>query len=143
MRHGSCSYSIATGALIILAGMASAGDYEITRHTIDGGGAPTTGGDWVLTGTVGQPDATTTTLTGGDFALVGGFWTGRVTGPHVPGDFDGDGDVDLDDYALFPACVTGPGGGVPPGCEDADFELDNDVDFGDFGVFQLAFTGAP
>jgi hypothetical protein len=28
-----------------------------------------------VTGTIGQPDATTVTMTGGPFALDGGFWT--------------------------------------------------------------------
>ena len=30
----------------------------------------------------------------------------------LPGDFDGDNDVDLDDYTSFLSCVTGPGGGM-------------------------------
>ena len=59
----------------------------------------------------------------------------------TPGDTDGDGDGDLLDFAAFVDCVTGPGGGVPQGCEQLDFEGDDDVDFNDFGGFQLAFTG--
>jgi len=35
-----------------------AGPYEITWYTIDGGGGTSTGGPYVLTGTIGQPDAT-------------------------------------------------------------------------------------
>jgi hypothetical protein len=61
----------------------------------------------------------------------------------VPGDFDGDGDVDLDDYAAYVGCVTGPAaGGVTPDCETFDFNLDNDVDLCDFAQFQKAFTGS-
>ncbi|MCH7527481.1 MAG: hypothetical protein IID39_08595 [Planctomycetes bacterium] len=58
-----------------------------------------------------------------------------------PGDFDGDGDVDLDDFERFLTCVTGPDGGVLPDCDPGDFDTDNDVDFTDFAAFQRAFTG--
>ncbi len=58
------------------------------------------------------------------------------------GDFDIDGDVDLEDFEIFRACSTGPAtGSTPPGCEDADFDDDHDVDLDDFGVFQLNITG--
>jgi hypothetical protein len=33
------------------------------------------GGDFELSGTIGQPDASTIILVGGDFELTGGFWT--------------------------------------------------------------------
>ena len=35
----------------------SGGDYEISWSTIDGGGGRSTGGDFALVGTIGQPDA--------------------------------------------------------------------------------------
>lgn len=60
----------------------------------------------------------------------------------TPGDCDGDGDVDLVDFADFQLCFTGPGGSVSAGCECADFDGDGDVDLTDFGSFQLSFTGA-
>ncbi len=59
----------------------------------------------------------------------------------LPGDFDGDGDVDLNDFEQFDACLTGPGGGAQPPCDAFDFDADNDVDFADFQAFQIAFTG--
>ncbi len=57
------------------------------------------------------------------------------------GDFDDDGDTDLDDYFSFPECMTGPNVPMIAGCEAADLQADGDVDLADFGVFQAAFTG--
>lgn len=60
-----------------------------------------------------------------------------------PGDLDGDGDVDVGDYALFLFCFTGPNGGpASPGCSPVDFEPDGDIDLADFAQFQLVFTGS-
>jgi WD40 repeat protein len=61
---------------------------------------------------------------------------------QTPGDTDGDGDVDLVDFAQFQLCFTGPGAPLADGCDSVDFDNDNDVDLADFGEFQLAFTGA-
>lgn len=52
----------------------SGGGFEITKSTIDGGGGLSAGGDFVLTGTIGQPEAGTQTASGNEFALAGGFW---------------------------------------------------------------------
>ncbi len=58
----------------------------------------------------------------------------------VPGDSDGDGDVDLVDYAAFAGCLVGPRGGLAePECGVFDFDADLDVDVEDFGAFQNAF----
>ncbi|MCK4659826.1 MAG: hypothetical protein KAV82_09930 [Phycisphaerae bacterium] len=63
----------------------------------------------------------------------------------VPGDADGDGDVDLGDFALFPDCMAGPDVSVPASClvpaSVFDFDEDGDVDLQDFGGFQGAFMG--
>lgn len=62
-------------------------------------------------------------------------------GPPAP-DLDRDGDVDLDDFGRFQACVTGSEIGPPDtGCEKTDFDGDNDVDLSDFGVFQRCISG--
>jgi hypothetical protein len=58
-----------------------------------------------------------------------------------PGDYNGDGVVNLQDYAFFPACMTGPSGGVNAGCEVFDFEPDSDVDLEDFSEFMAVFDG--
>jgi len=64
----------------------------------------------------------------------------------IPGDFDGDLDVDLDDYEMFENCLSLSGPGVTPPsteCLDVfDFDADGDVDMDDFGEFAVHFTGA-
>jgi hypothetical protein len=57
------------------------------------------------------------------------------------GDFDGDGDVDEDDYALFEECASGPGVSLAAGCGMRDGDGDGDVDQSDFGKFQAMLTG--
>ena len=64
-----------------------------------------------------------------------------------PGDWDEDGDVDLDDFAEFPGCMSGPWaaeGFVMPSqdCLDVfDLDADADVDLKDFAGFQRRFGG--
>jgi hypothetical protein len=68
---------------------------------------------------------------------------------RLPGDSDGDGDVDLDDFANFAECLNGPDAlpnptppPTPEECLDYfDFDGDSDVDLDDFEEFQVAFTG--
>ena len=62
-------------------------------------------------------------------------------GNSVPADFNGDCDVDGDDYDLFDACASGPGVALSGGCESQDLDLDNDVDQVDFSLFQRCFSG--
>jgi len=50
-------------------------NFSIDWFTIDGGGGTSTGGVYSLSGTIGQPDANPQPLIGGNFALVGGFWS--------------------------------------------------------------------
>lgn len=51
----------------------SGGGYDLTWNSIDsGGGTFSTGGNYSLGGTIGQPDAGT--QSGGSYTLTGGFW---------------------------------------------------------------------
>jgi hypothetical protein len=61
----------------------------------------------------------------------------------IPGDCDGDNDIDLTDFANFQLCYTGlDGGPVEVDCLCSDFDNDGDVDLTDFATFQVAFTGS-
>ncbi|MCK4340713.1 MAG: Ig-like domain-containing protein [Phycisphaerae bacterium] len=70
-----------------------------------------------------------------------------VTFSLLPGDFDHDGDVDIDDFNTFAECLAGPDVfDPPPGCNPGDFinadlDGDSDVDLVDFVTFQESFTG--
>ncbi len=59
------------------------GPFHITNSTVDGGGGRSTGGQFIVTGTIGQPDAGVQSLSGGAFQLTGGFW---ANGNAVPPD---------------------------------------------------------
>ncbi|UCG31815.1 MAG: S8 family serine peptidase [Phycisphaerales bacterium] len=65
----------------------------------------------------------------------------------MPGDFDDDCDVDLNDFATFATCFHGSTITVPPpGCTpdqfaDCDLDDDGDVDLADFSTFSFTFTG--
>jgi hypothetical protein len=69
----------------------SGGDYNVTRATIASGGGTSTGGQYILTGTIGQP--VTTSAAAGQYHVQGGFWPGKV-----PVCF-----VDFTDFARFAA----------------------------------------
>lgn len=63
---------------------AHAQNFAIDWYTIDGGGGTSSGGDLVLSGTIGQADAGVT-MTNGSFALTGGFWSVfAVQTPNAP-----------------------------------------------------------
>ncbi|MGB9626553.1 MAG: immunoglobulin domain-containing protein, partial [Phycisphaerae bacterium] len=98
------------------------------------------------------PALTITGVTVGDAAgygcVVGGACgqvasnAAALTVLAATADFDGDGDVDLSDFAVFQACFNGPNQSPrEPGCLPADFDGDADVDLADFAVFQSCFGG--
>src|SRR5215211_4636830 len=60
----------------------SAGRFDLSWSTIDGGGGASSGGQFQLSSTIGQPDAGV--LSGGNFKLEGGFWNG-ITLVQTPG----------------------------------------------------------
>lgn len=54
---------------------------------------------------------------------------------RIPGDFDNDQDLDLDDFAKLPPCMFGPDVAVSSACRIMDDDLDTDVDLADFAAF--------
>ena len=92
-------------------------DYKTVWSTIDGGGGQSSGSQYVLTGTIGQPDAAYSE--GGSYELLGGFWPG---GPLCF--------VDFEDFAMFAKYWLQSGTDLP-----ADFYKDGTIDFLDLEKF--------
>src|SRR5208283_1100016 len=53
---------------------AAAQNYSIDWYKVSGVGGTSTGGTYQVTGTIGQPDASSA-MTGGNYSLTGGFWS--------------------------------------------------------------------
>ena len=64
------------GALWLLFSQAAlhAQQYSIDWFKVAGGGGSSGNAQYVLSGTIGQPDASST-LSGGSYSLIGGFWS--------------------------------------------------------------------
>lgn len=75
----------------------------------------------------------------------GGDYTLQIKPPGFRGDHNGDGDVDMDDFALLQACLgetlTAEGGT----CVNADVDADRSVDSLDVGLLpdRLSSEDAP
>jgi len=61
-------------ALLLAPIAAPAQSYSIDWFKIAGGGGTSTNGQYLLSGTIGQPDAGGA-MTGGNYSLTGGFWS--------------------------------------------------------------------
>lgn len=73
-------------ATLFLAALSvSAQSYAINWHKIAGGGGTSSGGQYSVSGTIGQPDASSA-MTGGNYSLTGGFWSlvGVAQTPGAP-----------------------------------------------------------
>jgi hypothetical protein len=92
-------------------------DYSIDWYTIDGGGGQSSGGQYILTGTIGQPDAGY--LDGDNYELLGGFWVG---GPLCI--------VNFEDFANFAIYWLQTGSGLP-----ADLYEDGVINYDDLLEF--------
>lgn len=63
----------------LLAAASAHAQYAIDWFTLDGGGGQSSGGVYTVTGTIGQPDAATSS--GGQYTLEGGFWSAFAVVP--------------------------------------------------------------
>ncbi len=98
----------------------------------------TSAGSYTVSLTVGGPEGTDTTIRPG-FLTVEPL---EPPPPPIPGDYNGDGIVDLLDHAALVPRLTGPF--VDPtvaGWHLFDLDPDYDVDLRDFGLFQTLFQG--
>ena len=101
---------------LIFASVAFA-DYRIVWSTINGGGGQSSGRPYVLTGTIGQPDAGY--AKGGNYEFLGGFWPG---GPLCF--------VDFDDFSRFALYWMESGTGLPADLyEDGFINSDDLIEF--------------
>src|SRR5689334_23907812 len=94
--NGFRGVRLAAGLMLVALAAASAkGQLAVNWYTIDGGGGTSSGGTFVVSGTIGQPDAGA--MSGGIFVVQGGFWPGLVSVPTCgSADFDCDGDTATD-----------------------------------------------
>ena len=88
--------AILLAATLVLTGAAALAQYSVNWFKIAGGGGTSSGGNYTLSGTIGQADAGGT-LKGGTFALAGGFWAAALIqepgGPQLTMINNGDGTV--------------------------------------------------
>ncbi len=108
--------------------------FTVDWSTIDGGGGAMSGGTFQISGTIGQPDASSraSRLSGADFQIIGGYWA--VTLPECASDFDGNGFVTGDDFDAFVNEFVA-------GTDDADFDGNGFVTGDDYDAFVIAFEG--
>jgi hypothetical protein len=112
-------------ALAVSSLQVQADDYGLTWSRAGGGTTVSSGGDYELVATVGQPDAGG--MSGGHYDLDGGFWVVESDAPEpCPGDLDGDGDTDQSDLGILLAAWGIDDGG--------DLDGDNDTDQSDLGI---------
>lgn len=122
-------------SLCMAATAVTADEFDLSWHSIDGGGVMrSTGGDFELSGTIGQSDSGSSA--GGEFQLNGGFWF-----ELAPTDCNSDGVVNLGDHDSFVGCLAGPGSGLLTGCECFDTDRSGAVDLRDFAVSQRVYSG--
>ncbi len=112
-------------------------DYQIKSFTIAVGGASgQTIGPLVLSGTIGQPNASVP-IVAGNLTLIGGFWPTTATPQSCIADLNGDGELDFFDVSLFLTAFAQ----MSP---SADYNSDGLYSFFDVSIFLGAFAaGCP
>jgi hypothetical protein len=137
---------VAMAFLLLATDLAVADDFDLDWWTVDdGGGMWTVSGQYVLSGTIGQPDAGV--MTGSNYELTGGFWFVAPAGPTIcRGDTNCDGQISYADInpfvkalgslsawqAQFPSCPW----------QNCDINGDGVVSYADINPF-VAKLGSP
>jgi hypothetical protein len=121
-------HSLKIWVLLIIISIASSASsqYELSWYTIDGGGGRSTGGPYTLTGTIGQPDAAYSA--GGNYELLGGFWSG---GPLCF--------VNFEHYARFAELWLVTGTDLPADLYEDEFNIVNGFDLQVFVDYWLCY----
>lgn len=102
----------------------------LTRSLFPGGGGESSGGEFVMLASIGEPS--TTLAGGGVYSLTSGAWV-----PSPPGDCAYDGVVSLIDYAQMVPCLMGPAESLPTtACRCFDLDASNTVSLKDFAMLQ-------
>jgi len=128
--------AVLAAGLCLISSAASA-QYAIKSFVIAGGGGQNaTGGQYTLSGTIGQAAAFAPPLaTGGSYTHGAGFWW---TVGNCPADFNSDGVVDDLDFQIF--IVSYNELVIPPANPICDLNADNLVDDADFVLFVPAYN---
>jgi hypothetical protein len=98
-------------AIVLTAGAAALApqgpSFDLSWHTVDGGGGTSTGGGFELDGTIGQPDAGV--MSGGTFTFTGGVF--GAAAPPCPWDCGGDNDGNVGIVDFLELLAQWDGGG--------------------------------
>ena len=144
MLRQSTMVLVMTVCVLLCWAMPAGAQVTIPWSTIDSGGGTSSGGSFVLSGTIGQPDAGLP-MTGGGFTLTGGFWSASAVGGSDCDntDFNQDGDfptpLDLEDF------INAVAGNICSTCS-TDLDFNNDGDFPtplDIEAFISVLSGGP
>ena len=129
-RQPAVRWCVATGLFAAVAAVGLADAYSLEWFSVDAGGVTwMNGATFLLGGTAGQPDPAATTLTGGNYELIGGFWAAPPC--WCPSDLNNDGRRDGRDVQRFVDCMLS--GGDPCAC--ADRSVDGRLDVLDVPAF--------
>lgn len=128
-RIGTSMLQFLMASALTFSPLALADVFTIDWSTIDGGGQMwSSGGAFELGATIGQPDAGV--MSGGVFALEGGFWPGAAVSPPCPGDLNSDAVVDLNDLVI----LLGNYGDTGASPSQGDLNGDTNVDLADLSI---------
>ncbi|MHC4442891.1 MAG: N-acetylmuramoyl-L-alanine amidase [Planctomycetota bacterium] len=121
--------------------------FAATRHLISGEVGP--GDTYTFNFTMTAPSVEGSYISDWQMIREPDTWFGpavvksiHVWPSPIPGDFDGDLDVDHEDFGVIQHCLTGPAAGPPAaGCEITNLDRDSDVDQDDVIIFLGCMTG--